>query len=277
MVRFTEDDKIYIKILYWGMARSGKTTILDTLYRHTKENEQDIAPTGNLTKISLASGSTLYFDRGMFYSIKPTGFKQVYYHTYTVAGQKRFSPLRNKIFKGTDGVIFTVDSQTHLFQDNIESLKELKNIAKGKLIKEIPLIIMLNKQDLTDVIDREDFKQVLIEENLWFDPENEFSMWNPAIYKTCALYNQRKNIYRSFLECARRINLSRDFDGNGTYPHPYISKPPTPPEDLTLGGHPQSREPINKKDPEYEPYCPYCGSELPEGQSICYVCGKKVI
>ncbi|MFX1479344.1 MAG: ADP-ribosylation factor-like protein [Promethearchaeota archaeon] len=220
MVKFTADDKIYIKILYWGMARSGKTTILDTLYRHTKENEQDIAPTGNLTKISLVSGSTLYFDRGIFSSTKQKSGGNLFYHVYTVAGQRRFSPLRNKIFKGTDGVIFTVDSQTRFFQDNIESLKELKSIAKGKLIKEIPLIIMLNKQDLTDIIDIKDFKQVLIEENLWYDPDNEFSMWNPAIYKTCALYDQRKNIYKSFLECARRINLNRDFDGNGSYLHP---------------------------------------------------------
>ena len=71
---------------------------------------------------------------------------------YTVAGQRRFSPLRKKIFKGTDGVIFTVDSQTQFFEDNIESLKELKNVTRGKLIKEIPLIIMLNKQDLSEVI-----------------------------------------------------------------------------------------------------------------------------
>ncbi|MFX1554085.1 MAG: ADP-ribosylation factor-like protein, partial [Promethearchaeota archaeon] len=125
MVRFTADHKVYIKILYWGMAGSGKTTIVDTLYRYTKENEIDIEPTGNLTKISMASGSTLYFDRGIFQSTKQQSRGKVFYHVYTVAGQRRFSPLRKKIFKGTDGVIFVVDSQTHFFEDNIESLKEL--------------------------------------------------------------------------------------------------------------------------------------------------------
>jgi len=68
MVRFTADHKVYIKILYWGMAGSGKTTIVDTLYRLTKEQKKDIEPTGNLTKIAMASGSTLYFDRGIFNS-----------------------------------------------------------------------------------------------------------------------------------------------------------------------------------------------------------------
>jgi len=214
MVRFTADHKVYIKILYWGMGGSGKTTIVDTLYRLTKENKKDIEPTGNLTKISMASGSTLYFDRGIFQSTKQ---RKVFYHVYTVAGQNRFSPLRKKIFKGTDGVIFTVDSQTHFFEDNIESLKELKNVTRGKLIKEIPLIVMLNKQDLTEVIGEEDFKQILKDERLWFEPDNELYIWNPIIYKTCALWDKRKDIYRSFSECARRTVLYQIY-GNGGAP-----------------------------------------------------------
>ncbi|MHA1344289.1 MAG: ADP-ribosylation factor-like protein [Promethearchaeota archaeon] len=203
-----------MKILYWGMGGSGKTTIVDTLYRLTKEQKRDIEPTGNLTKISMASGSTLYFDRGIFQSTKQ---RKVFYHVYTVAGQSRFSPLRKKIFKGTDGVIFVVDSQTHFFEDNIESLKELKNVTRGKLIKEIPLIIMLNKQDLTEVIGVDDFKQILIEEKLWYEPNNKLSIWNPIIYKTCALYDQQKDIYRSFSECARRTGLYQIY-GNGKAP-----------------------------------------------------------
>jgi len=214
MVRFTADHKVYIKILYWGMGASGKTTMVDTLYRLTNEQEKDIKPTGNLTKISMASGSTLYFDRGIFQSTKQ---RKVFYHVYTVAGQSRFSPLRKKIFKGTDGVIFTVDSQTHFFEDNIESLKELKNVTRGKLIKEIPLIFVLNKQDLTEVIGEEDFKQILKDEKLWYEPDNELYIWNPIIYKTCALWEKKKDVYRSFSECARRTVLYQIY-GNGSAP-----------------------------------------------------------
>ena len=204
IVRLTANNKAYIKILYWGMAESGKTTIVDTLYRLTKESEKDIVPIGDLTKISMASGATLYFDRGTFQSTNQKSKRNVTFHVYTVAGQKRFSPLRKKIFEGTDGVIFTVDSQTYLFEDNIESLKELKQTARGKLIKEIPLIVMLNKQDLKDVIGKEDFKHVLKDEKLWYEPDHELYNRNPIIYKTCALYKKRKDIYRSFSECARR-------------------------------------------------------------------------
>ena len=214
MVRFTADHKVYIKILYWGMGGGGKTTVVDTLYRLTKEQKKDIEPTGNLTKIAMASGSTLYFDRGIFQSTKQ---RKVFYHVYTVAGQSRFSPLRKKIFKGTDGVILVVDSQTHLFEDNIEALKELKSVTGDKLIKEIPLILMLNKQDLTEIIGEEDYKQILKDEKLWFEPDDELYIWNPIIYKTCALYDLRKDIYRSFSECARRTGLYQIY-GNGKAP-----------------------------------------------------------
>lgn len=184
------------------MAGSGKTTIVDTLYKLTKEKNKDIFPIGELTKIERESGSTLYFDRGVFQSKKQ---KQIFYNIFTVAGQSSFSPLRKRIFEGTDGVIFVADSQTMFFEDNIEYLKELKNVSRGRLIKEIPLIVMLNKQDLNDVIGREEFLQVLKEENLWYNPNNALHVYNPIIYETCALYHLRKKIYSSFIECGRQL------------------------------------------------------------------------
>ena len=76
---------------------------------------------------------------------------------------------------------------------------------------------MLNKQDLTEVIGEEDLKQILKDEKLWYGLDNELSIWNPIIYKTCALYNQQKDVYRSFAECARRIGLYQLY-GNGKAP-----------------------------------------------------------
>ncbi len=216
MVQLTESNNVLIKILYWGMAGSGKTTAVDTLYRVTKEQSgsYSIEPAGNLTKIAMASGSTLYFDRGVFQSTKE---RKVFYHIFTVAGQKSFYPLRKKVFEGTDGVIFTVDSQTNFLEDNLESLKELKTIARGKLITEIPLIVMLNKQDLNEVVKEEYFIQLLKEERLWYEPDHELSFWNPIVYETCALFNQRREVYSSFKECARRAGLYQLY-GNGKAP-----------------------------------------------------------
>jgi signal recognition particle receptor subunit beta len=215
MVR-SADHKVFIKILYWGIAGSGGTTIVDTLHRVSKKNTE-IKPYQSHWALGLYTGSTLYFDRGIFVSTKQQSRGKVFYHVYTVAGQRRFSPLRKKIFDGTDGIIFVVDSQTKWFEDNIESLKELKNIAQGRLIKEIPLVIMLNKQDLSDVIGEEDFRQVLKDEELWYDPDHELFSCNPIIYKTCALYHKKQNVYSSFYECTRQIENTTNFQSLRTY------------------------------------------------------------
>ncbi|MFX1571369.1 MAG: ADP-ribosylation factor-like protein [Promethearchaeota archaeon] len=217
MVQY-KDGSTYLKIVYYGMNGSGKTTILKTLYQLTKEGTREIVPVGELRKIDRASGATLYFDRGIFQSKKQ---KKVYYRVYTVAGQKGFTPLRIKVFNRldaeTDAVIFVVDSQTKHFEDNIEFLLELKSISKNRLIKEIPFIVMLNKQDLKEVISVDDFNQILKNEKLWFEPKNDLYIWNPLIYKTCALFEKEKDIYRSFYEIARRTALYHIY-GDGKAP-----------------------------------------------------------
>lgn len=217
MVQY-KDNNIYLKIVYYGMGGSGKTTILKTLYHLTKDGKTEIVPVSDLQQIDKASGATLYFDRGIFQSTKN---RKVYYRVFTVAGQKSFSPLRTKVFNQldaeTDAVIFVVDSQTKFLEDNIEFLLELKNLTKNRLIKEIPLIVMLNKQDLKDIIDDNNFVEILKQEDLWYEPNHELYIWNPLIYKTCALIDQERDIYRSFYEIARRTGLYHIY-GNGEAP-----------------------------------------------------------
>jgi len=267
MVRITHDNNKYVKILYWGMGGSGKTTILDTLYRLTREENKDITPRGTLHKISAPSGSTLYFDRVIFHSTK---VNKVYYHVYTVGGLSRFYPLRKKIFKGTDAVIFVVDSQSQFFEDNIKSLKELKRITGEKLVRVIPMIIMLNKQDLEDKIEKEDLKQVLREEKLWYEPEQDHLNWNPMFFNTCALYEKRKNIYGSFIECVKQFHR-RDA---AEIPYSYIYKPPSPPEDLTLDSQFNGYNTEMEEEVEEESYCKYCGTKLTKEEQLTHNCQK---
>lgn len=229
MVRITKTKQIYIKILFWGPAAGGKTTAVDTLYRICKESEKDWIPTGNLVKIAMASGSTLYFDRGIFQARKQ---KNIFFHVYSVAGQARFSPLRKKVFAGTDGVIFVADSQKSRLQDNIESLKELKKVAeKDELIKKIPILVMLNKRDLPDIISVEEWEKIMKDEGLFFDNTSEYAMWNPLIYETVALYENAKNVYRIFSEVARRTVIYQAY-GNGTAPEKTKAKLPKDVPDL---------------------------------------------
>ncbi|HME56049.1 MAG TPA: ADP-ribosylation factor-like protein [Candidatus Lokiarchaeia archaeon] len=222
MVRVS-DNKVFIKILYWGSAASGKTTAVDTLYHITEKEKMDFIPTGNLVKIAMASGSTLYFDRGVFQSAKKSS---IFFHVYTVAGQSRFSPLRKKIFMGTDGVIFVFDGQRDRWEDNVESLRELKAVAGDDLIKKLPLVIMLNKVDLENVITVQEVDELLQQEGLWYPPGHDLALWNPIVYPSIAVMPTAQNVYRAFTECARRTGLYQTF-GQGSAPKrmkPTISK-----------------------------------------------------
>ena len=198
--------RINLKFVYWGCVSSGKTTAADTLYNLCKKQDGDFIPIGNLTKINMSSGATLYFDKGTFqFKIQ----KNIHFHYYTVAGQTRFRPLRKRIFNGTDGVIFVVDSQRSRLQDNIDSLKELKRVAGKSLIQKIPMLVMLNKRDLDDLISIDEWKSIMHREGLELEQCNSPFVRNPMIYETIALYNCKKNIYRVFNELSRRCLINR--------------------------------------------------------------------
>ena len=46
-----KNGNVYLKIVFYGMGGSGKTTILETLYKLTKEGKRDIVPIGKLLDI----------------------------------------------------------------------------------------------------------------------------------------------------------------------------------------------------------------------------------
>ncbi|MFX1313801.1 MAG: hypothetical protein ACFFHD_14515, partial [Promethearchaeota archaeon] len=49
------------------------------------------------------------------------------------------------------------------------------------------------------------------------EPKNDLFIWNPLIYKTCAIFDQEKDVYRSFYETARRTALYHIY-GDGKAP-----------------------------------------------------------
>ncbi|WP_457558156.1 ADP-ribosylation factor-like protein [Candidatus Harpocratesius sp.] len=197
-MRKTETGDKYLKIVYWGCYASGKTTAVDTLFKIIQERPDSlISPEGELTKIATPSGATNYFDRGIVKSVKQN---QLFYHIYTVAGQKRFLPLRTKVFFGADAVILVLDGQKDKMNANEDSIAELTEISELPLVEKIPLVVMINKQDLKNVVSKEEVITLLTKYNLYF-PENHINASkNPQIFETIALYGQYENIYESFIK-----------------------------------------------------------------------------
>ena len=216
MVRINKTGEIFVKLIYWGCTGSGKKTTIDTLYRIAKEGKygEEIIPTGNPKPIAMVSGSSLYTDRGVFQSKKHS---KIFYHIYIVGGHARFSPLRKKIFLGTDGVIFVFNGQRSRIKDNIHSLKELKNAAGNKLISEIPMLVMLNKQDLPNPVTKSEVYEILLQENMVYPKGHSLNVWNPEVYETIALYSNAQDVYKVFAELARRTAIYQAI-GNGKAP-----------------------------------------------------------
>lgn len=55
--------------------------------------------------------------------------------------------------------------------------------------------------------------------------------------------------------------------------------PPIPPSSPSPAGAVKQKLQLRviEEESEHEPYCKHCGAVLPKGQTICHVCGKKVI
>jgi hypothetical protein len=147
----------------------------------------------------MKTGPTIYYDKATFQLKK----NNTEFHCFTSAGQNRFLPLRKKIFNGTDGVIFVVDSKRTRLQDNVDSLKELKRIAGNDFIKKIPMIVMLNKRDLDDLITVDEWISYMQDEGLFFDKIHTLRAFNPLVFETIALYDINLNIYKIFNEMSR--------------------------------------------------------------------------
>lgn len=136
--------EIQVKIVYYGPARSGKTTNLQYLY---KTMSKSVA--GKMVTIDTKGDRTLFFD---FLPLNIGKIKNlsIRIQLYTVPGQVIYNATRKLVLKGVDGVVFVADSLRVQRQKNIESLKNLEeNLDEYHIrVEEIPLVFQYNKRDL---------------------------------------------------------------------------------------------------------------------------------
>jgi signal recognition particle receptor subunit beta len=136
--------EITCKLVYYGPGRSGKTTNLQYIHGRVPEPRR-----GRM--ISLATQS----DRTLFFEFLPLELGQISgfttrFQLYTVPGQVYYNATRRLVLQGADGVVFVADSQARRFEDNVESFQNLQEnlLDQGVDIRELPLVIQYNKQDL---------------------------------------------------------------------------------------------------------------------------------
>ena len=152
--------ELHVKIVYYGPAKSGKTTNLEQIHA----NIQTANPEGKGKLVSLATSAdrTLFFD---FYPLEAAvirGFKTKF-QLFTVPGQVIYNATRQLVLRGVDGVVFVADSQYSKMQENVESFINMEENLRSLNISlsDIPYVIQYNKRDMPDLAPV-DFMEYLI-------------------------------------------------------------------------------------------------------------------
>ncbi len=157
---------------------SGKSTALKCLYNHLNGG----SPLISIETSHSRNSRTLFYDFGM---LKLTfGIWKLKLNFWTATGQDYYCATRSTVLQGSDGLIFVADSQESLMNENIKSWNELKSFFQDRLEHIIPVIICLNKRDLTELISADFLKETL-----------QLHL-NTNIYETIATKNH--NIYPAF-------------------------------------------------------------------------------
>ncbi|MFX1593368.1 MAG: ATP/GTP-binding protein [Promethearchaeota archaeon] len=134
------DKTISIKIVYFGPAFSGKTTSIKSLFFHFGKGDV-------LHSIESTVNRTLFFDYGIV-TFQNQEWK-LKLHIYTTTGQDFYFVTRPITLRAVDGIIFVADSQEKVYERNLASWQELISYFRESL-KDIPIIIAFNKQDLPE-------------------------------------------------------------------------------------------------------------------------------
>ncbi len=142
--------EVTVKLVYYGPALSGKTTNLQSLHKASRDGAA-----GQLLTLETRDDRTLFFDL-LPLSFKGTRDVAVRLKVFTVPGQSIHMATRKLVLQGVDGVVFVADSAAGETKTNAASFLDLKEnlTANGIPLKDLPVVIQFNKQDLPNALSR---------------------------------------------------------------------------------------------------------------------------
>ncbi len=139
--------ELHVKIVYYGPAKSGKTTNLEQIHSNIETSRPEAK--GKLVSLSTSADRTLFFD---FYPLEATmvrGFTTKF-QLFTVPGQVIYNTTRQLVLRGVDGIVFVADSQYDKMEENVESFRNMEENLKSLNLdlNQIPYVVQYNKRDL---------------------------------------------------------------------------------------------------------------------------------
>lgn len=91
---------------------------------------------------------------------------------WDIGGQKAIRPYWKNYFENTDGLVYVVDSSDEVRLK--ECSEELNNLIQEETLKNVPVLVFANKQDLQFALDAEEVSlsfvtSILDHEHIEFD------------------------------------------------------------------------------------------------------------
>jgi signal recognition particle receptor subunit beta len=139
--------ELQVKIVYYGPAKSGKTTNLEQVHKNVQVPNPDSK--GKMTSLATSSDRTLFFDFFPLEAVAIKGFKTKF-ALFTVPGQVIYNATRQIVLRGVDGIVFVADSQYDKMEENVQSFANLEDNLKSLNLHlaDIPYVLQFNKRDL---------------------------------------------------------------------------------------------------------------------------------
>jgi signal recognition particle receptor subunit beta len=152
--------EIQIKIVYYGPAKSGKTTNLEQVQARVQVAAGQTK--SKLLTVATNTERTLLFDYLPLEAPTIGGYR-CRFQLYTVPGQIIYGLTRQLVLRGVDGIVFVADSQYELMPQNLESFADMiDNLRSLKFnLSDIPYVLQYNKQDLPNAAPKEYLDYVL--------------------------------------------------------------------------------------------------------------------
>lgn len=156
MAEFIPDEnRLNLKVVFYGPALSGKTTNLMQLHSLLSPERM-----GELMVLETRDDRTLFFD------MLPIGLKSaqgldIRLKLYTVPGQVQHDSTRKAVLSRADGILFVADSQRNQQENNAIAFGNLEdNLEKvGLDIESLPIVIQFNKRDIPGVVGEDELQQ----------------------------------------------------------------------------------------------------------------------
>ncbi|XP_045190713.1 ADP-ribosylation factor 1-like [Mercenaria mercenaria] len=155
-----------VRILFMGLDAAGKTT---TLY-------------------TLKLGEVVTTIPTIGFNVETLHFKNVDITAWDVGGRDKIRPLYRHYYQNTQGLVYVLDSNdTERLND---ALEELFTVLKEDELREIPVLVLANKQDLPSALKPEEIIHKLQDEKCMHDRQ-----WK--VFGVCAIDKKDNGLYEA--------------------------------------------------------------------------------